>query len=227
MGTRPAGREVGASALANAQGPLPSHLLWHQRPLSPCFELAGPGGGATESGWERADSPSPSSAGPSGSGHCLGETPGNRLMPAQVAQPPPPSRENPSTFSSHSPSSGPLATPFKKGPRRGSCCFSGAQLFPGLPGPIQVHESASEAVSRGQITFRRQQCGELCVPQRGMGGRNQIWGLKCQAWGQERGTGRGAPFRGASGVHQGQGRGGEVRTLGPAPPRAAGSRTGR
>ena len=68
--------------------------------------------------------------------------------------------------------------------------------------------------------------------QRGWGACNQIWGLECQAWGQERGLGEVH----LSGEHQvstraragqGRGRGRELRTLGPAPQRAVGSRKGR
>ena len=72
-----------------------------------------------------------------------------------------------------------------------------------------------------------------CICSRGGGGAcNQIWGLECQAWGQERGLGEVH----LSGEHQvstraragqGRGRGTEVRTLGPAPRRAVGSRAGR
>lgn len=127
VGTRPAVREVWRTSSCQCSGrsEMPSHLVWHQGPPSSCFELTGPGGVAAESGWKRPDSPSPSSAGPSESGHCLGEA-----VHAQVAQPlPPPSSENPSAFSSHSQSCDPLATPFT-GPQNGLCFFSGPSYSP-------------------------------------------------------------------------------------------------
>lgn len=64
----------------------------------------------------------------------------------------------------------------------------------------------------------------------GVGGCNQIWGLSARPGGQERGLGK-VHLSGEHQVSMGPGQGrcmcGEVRTLGPAPQRAAGSRIAR
>lgn len=97
---------------------------------------------------------------------------------------------------------------------------------------MQVSESAWEAASRGQITFRQQQCGELCVLERGGGDCNQIWGLECQAWGQERGLGKvhlSWEHQVSTRARAGQGEGWRGEDTGPGSPESWGQqdRTGR
>lgn len=89
-------------------------------------------------------------------------------MRTQVAKcPPPPQPCKLQLLQLPLPIQGPLATSFIW-PQDGLLLFfPRAQLFPGLQGPIHMSESALEAASRSQITFRQQQCGELCVPEPG------------------------------------------------------------